>query len=597
MKYRNIINNLKIRNKLVIIYVFCVLIPVIATNWVVISAIKSNVLNQEAINMQDAMNRIKYNIQSEVGGCISLASNLYTDRAINQFLTRSYTNNLEYFNDYKKTLQNNVLRYYYNAQKINQITLYVDNESIINGGSFWRLDAIIDDAWYREFKSNREDVYLTTYYDEKKKYLGIQSTPRTISLIKRLNYFGTTSMEKLVKIDLQYTAIQNEILNEKIEGDLFICNKDYVLFSNQIAENERKAFLSKSNIDISQATYQDTFKVASDEWTIYIMPTKVGMSEIIKSSEQMVWSLIMINLLVPTIIITFISKSFSGRIKLIERYLEKVKHEEFELIEGSTGEDEIGNLIKSYNVMVLKIKELIEVVLKKNAEKQAAELSRKNAELKALQSQVNPHFIFNTLESIRMRSLLKRENETADIIEALSQILRKSLSWSNDYICIDEEISFIQQYASIQKYRFGDKISFSFYVMEGCEKIKIPKLSILTFVENACLHGIEGISKSGVISVTVTKDENNVYIEISDSGCGISEEKLQVLKEVLNHPDINKLSESKSTGMLNALIRMNLYFENSVELDIDSQIGQGADIVIQVSLDKIEIEGQGEKDD
>lgn len=595
MKYRNVINNLKIRNKLAIIYVFCVLIPVIVTNWVVISAIKSNVRNQEAIRMQNVMDRIKYNIQSEVEGCISIASNLCTDKVINQFLIRDYTSNLEYFSDYKTTLQNNVLRYYYNSQKINQIILYTDNATIINGGSFWRIDTILGTEWYKEFVHSGKDIYLATYYDEKKKYLGIQSAPRTISLIQKLDYFDTGVMEKFVKIDLQYTAIKNEILNEKIDGDIYICNKEYVLFSNQIAENERKAFLPQGELDINQATYQDNFKVASDEWTIYIMPMKIGIGKMIKESEQAVWYLIMINLLLPTIIITLISKSFSGRIKLMELYFEKVKQEEFQLIEGSVGEDEIGDLIKSYNVMVLKIKELIEVVFKKNAEKQASELSRKGAELKALQSQVNPHFMFNTLESIRMRSLLKEENETADVIGALSQILRKSLSWNNDYICVEEEIVFVQQYANIQKYRFGDKISFSFYVMEGCEKIKIPKLSILTFVENACIHGIEGISKSGIISVAITKDEENVFIEISDSGCGISEEKLRLLREVLKDPNINKLSECKSTGMLNALIRMNLYCENTLVFDIDSELGQGTDIMIQMPLGKIEIEG--EKDD
>lgn len=592
MKYRNVINNLKIRNKLAIIYVFCVLIPVIVTNWVVISAIKSNVRNQEAIRMQNVMDRIKYNIQSEVEGCISIASNLCTDKVINQFLIRDYTSNLEYFSDYKTTLQNNVLRYYYNSQKINQIILYTDNATIINGGSFWRIDTILGTEWYKEFVHSGKDIYLATYYDEKKKYLGIQSAPRTISLIQKLDYFDTGVMEKFVKIDLQYTAIKNEILNEKIDGDIYICNKEYVLFSNQIAENERKAFLPQSELDINQATYQDNFRVASDEWTIYIMPMKIGIGKMIKESEQMVWYLIMINLLLPTIIITLISKSFSGRIKLMELYFEKVKQEEFQLIEGSVGEDEIGDLIKSYNVMVLKIKELIEVVFKKNAEKQASELSRKGAELKALQSQVNPHFMFNTLESIRMRSLLKEENETADVIEALSQILRKSLSWNNDYICIEEEIVFVQQYANIQKYRFGDKISFSFYVMEGCEKIKIPKLSILTFVENACIHGIEGISKSGIISVAITKDEENVFIEISDSGCGMSEGKLRLLREVLKDPNINKLSECKSTGMLNALIRMNLYCENTLVFDIDSELGQGTDIMIQMPLGKIEIEGE-----
>lgn len=590
MRIMNIMDNYKISKKLTILYIFCVLIPVALTNSVVISAIKNHSLKQQEINMQNVMERIKYNIQSAVEGCITLTNNLSTDKVINQFLTRDYTSNLEYFNNYKAILQNNVLKYYYNSQKINQIILYVNNDTIINGSSFWRIDTILNSAWYKEFVHSGINTYLVTYYDEKEKYL--QSPPRTISLIKKLNNYGKNDFEKFVKIDLQYNAMLNEILNEKIEGDIYICNEDYVLFSNQISENARKAFLAKSEINTSLATYQETFKVASDEWTIYIMPKKIDTRTMIKDSERIVWYLIVINLVLPTIIISIISKSFSGRIKLMELYFNKVKQEEFELIEGNVGEDEIGNLIKSYNLMVTKIKELIEVVFKKNAEKQASELARKEAELKALQSQVNPHFMFNTLESIRMRSLLKEESETADIIGALSQILRKSLSWDNDYICIEEEVLFVQQYANIQKYRFGDKISFSCFVMEGCEKIKIPKLSILTFVENACIHGIEGVSKSGDISIAITKDEKNLFIEISDSGCGISEKKLQELREILEKPNISKLSGCKSTGMLNALIRMNLYCENSLIFEIDSELSQGTDIMIQIPLEKIEIEGE-----
>lgn len=592
----NRIDNLKIKDKLTAIYIFCVLIPVIVTNSIVISSIKSNLLKQQEISMQNVIERIKYSIQSEVKGCIDIASNLCTDKLMNQFLIRDYTSNLEYFNNYKTTLQNNVLRHYYNSQKINQIILYVDNPTIINGGSFWRVDTIFDSEWYKEFKDSEKNIYLATYYDEEKKYLGIQSTPRTISIIEQLDYHGTDDVEKFVKIDLKYNTMLNEILNEKIEGDIYVCNKEYVIFSNQVAENGRKTFLAKSEIDISRAAYQGTFNVASDEWTIYIMPKKIDTRAMMKDFEHRVlWYLIVVNLVLPTIIISIISKSFSGRIKLMELYFDKVQHEEFELIEGDEGEDEIGGLIKSYNVMVIKIKELIEVVLKKSMEKQASELARKEAELKALQSQVNPHFMFNTLESIRMRSLLKEENETAHVIEALSQILRKSLSWNNDYICIEEEILFVQQYANIQKYRFGDRISFGFYVMEGCEKIKIPKLSILTFVENACIHSIEEVSKSGSISIAITKDEKDLFIEISDSGCGMSEKKLQELREVLEAPNINKLSESKSTGMLNALIRMNLYCENSLIFDIDSELNQGTDIMIQIPLEKIEI--QGGKDD
>ena len=195
---------------------------------------------------------------------------------------------------------------------------------------------------------------------------------------------------------------------------------------------------------------------------------------------------------------------------LIDSYMVKVEKEQFELIDISEGEDEIGKLIKRFNLMVSRIKELIEVVFKGQAEKQALELAKKNAELKAVQSQVNPHFLFNTLESIRMRSLIKNENETANIIGELAVLFRKSMTWGDDYITVEKELGFIDNYIHIQRYRFGDKIKYYHYVMDECKKCLVPKLSISTFIENACIHGIETTEKEGVISLTITKD--NEYL-------------------------------------------------------------------------------------
>lgn len=589
MNIIKIVNNFKIRNKLIIIYVFCVLIPVIMTNYVILSSIKDNAMKQQSISIHNMMERIKSNIQLEIGVCITVTNRLCTDQEINNFLIEEYSSNLEYFNTYRNTLPNSMLKYYYDTQYINQIIIYVNNATILNGGSFMKINSIASSEWYKRFMHSGRDTCLVSYYDQEKRYLGIQSAPRTISIIKKLNYFGIGRMEKFVKIDLQYNTMLSEILNEKIDGEIYICNKEYILFSNRINENGRQPFQSIEELELKETTYQDTFKIASDEWTIYVMPSESDIKSVLSTSNTRIWWLILINLLLPTIIIGIISKSFTKRIKLMESYFDKVKQEEFEVIDGNVGRDEIGNLIKSYNVMSMRIKELIEVVFKKNAEKQRLELARKDAELKALQSQVNPHFMFNTLESIRMRSLLKNENETADIISALSQILRKSLTWKNEYICIDEEILFVKQYGNIQKYRFGDKITFSFYVMEGCEKIKIPKLCILTFVENACIHGMEEVAESGVISVAITKDEKDLFIEISDSGSGINEEKLKYLRELLANPDINQLTGSKNIGMLNALIRMNLYYENTVSFEINSEVNQGTDIIIKIPLEKIKV--------
>lgn len=264
-------------------------------------------------------------------------------------------------------------------------------------------------------------------------------------------------------------------------------------------------------------------------------------------------------------------------------YLRKVENEEFSTIECNNGTDEIGKLIRSYNLMVLRIKELIEVVFKRDAEKQRLELAKKQAELKALQSQVNPHFMFNTLESIRMRSLIKGEDETAGIIENLSILLRTTINWGEDYITIEDEMLFVENYLQIQKYRFGDKLSYGFYAMEDCKNIRIPKLSILSFVENACVHGIEAVSHNANINVTVFKDENSLFIEILDTGMGIEENKLNEIRELLKDAKIDMLNKSKSTGVLNTYMRLQSYC-NNMKFEINSKLKEGTEITIQIYL-------------
>lgn len=581
------IDNCRIKTKLWMIFLFCVLVPVCATNVVCVEAVKKKAIRDEASDMNNMMERIKYNITANITGSISIASHIYTDKKINTFLSKHYLSNMDYYDAFNELMKNSIFRYYYNSQNISNITIFADNPTIVNGGCFLKVDSIQDKDWYEKFKESGASIFLTTYFDKATSYTS-KNTSRTVSLVKQLDYFS--GIDKLLKIDLDYSMMQRQILNENHKARVYVCNEDSVLFSNQSEENIRTDFMPLSELNIGEANYAMPLRVINEQWTIYIFTQKINIWPLLFASDSMIWPLILLNLLLPTIIISLIAKSFTSRVRLIERYLDKVKRESFEVIEGETGRDEIGDLMRSYNLMVTKIKNLIEVVLKGNAEKQALQLSKKEAELKALQSQINPHFMFNTLESIRMRSLIKKEEETAEIIGELSLLLRKSFSWDSHSITLEEEMGFVQKYLNLQKYRFGDKLSFYFFVMPECRALDVPKFCILNFVENACVHGIESIAKSGSISVTVTKDERYLYFEISDTGCGMEPQKLEEIKQNLNELKIEKLSESKSTGMLNTLIRLSLFCDGNIKFEIESETGKGTDVMIRIPFNKERVE-------
>ncbi|NYC70398.1 sensor histidine kinase YesM [Clostridium beijerinckii] len=150
---------------------------------------------------------------------------------------------------------------------------------------------------------------------------------------------------------------------------------------------------------------------------------------------------------------------------------------------------------------------------------------------------------------------------------------------------------FVENYLQIQKYRFGDKLSFDFYVTEKCKSIRIPKLSILSFVENACVHGIEEVSHNASINIAIFKYDNNLIIEISDTGIGMDEGKLNSIREKLNNAEIDTLNNSKSTGVLNTYMRLQMYCNNSMKFEIDSKLREGTEVTMQICLDELKLNG------
>lgn len=584
-------DNLKIRNKLLLIYLFCVLFPIILTDAYILNSVSKNIRESHQRELQSAAARVEYNLVETVDRCFLFTSNLHTDQLLDDFLNDYYDSYTDYYESYMKMLRNNNFSYNYNYGLLNKIQIFADNNTMINGGKIATLDMVRDTPWYQAFKESGSDTFLYTYYDDAKKNLPGSGPCRTISIMRKLDNFGDSGIEKFLKIDIDYNVMLKDVQNEIIDADIYIRNSDYILFSNLPNTSGMKVFPAADSINGKDMTLSSKFSLGAQEWEVVILSQETSFMEAIYQNKGLL-VMILLNFFIPTLLIYFVGKSISRRLSIISAYIGKVENEQFEVIHINEGDDEIGKLIRSYNLMVIKIRDLIEVVFKGNAEKQALELSKKQAELKAIQSQVNPHFLFNTLESIRMRSLLKNENETADIIGELAVLFRKSMSWGSDYITIGEEMSFIENYIDIQKYRFGDKIKFYHYLMEGCREYQIPKLSISSFVENACIHGIEETEGEGVISLNITKNTNHLYIEISDNGKGFEEERLKEIRWMIANADSEMLNESKSTGILNAFLRLKMYCDGNISFNIDSKPENGTDITICMPIAHMENRGE-----
>ena len=282
-----------------------------------------------------------------------------------------------------------------------------------------------------------------------------------------------------------------------------------------------------------------------------------------------------------------IEKSIVLRIRTLEKAFGSDEKDTFSIVTQIEGNDEISSLMRKYNKMVNLTNTLITTVYKDKLRKQESDIARKNAELLALQSQINPHFLFNALESIRMHSLLKGENETAEMVGKLAIMERQNVEWGSDYVTIKKEMESIEAYLYLQTYRFGERLSFDIDVEEGCENILVPKLTIVTFVENACVHGIESKATPGWIFVRVYTKSDDLYIEIEDTGGGMNEESVEKMSESINNVTIESIKGKKHVGILNACLRLKMVSDNQAEFKIDSEEGIGMSVLIIIPGDKV----------
>ncbi len=573
------LNNYSIKKKLTFVYIICIILPIIITNATFIGIAIANYQKEQMNIAENTSERLIYNINSVIDSTVSISNYLETDRNLDEFLQRNYLNASEYYEEFHKINALNLMGYYYTSQYVEDIQIYVDNETITNGKNYFKLSSIIEKEWYNKFLDNGEKMMLLVHYDTHNLYE--QGYTKKVSLIKRLDNFYSSKNNVVLKIDIDYDLLKTYVENESFLGSIDIISNDEVILTSEKSSNSDNFQVVDAN---KNYMFTETFGVINNEWTISIVFDENDIFTILEQYNMLILLIILLNFIIPTVAIYFINKSLTERIGVLDSQMKLVQSEKYEEVSLDEGSDEIGNLIRTYNTMISRIKWLMEVVIRKNFEKKELDISKKQAELNALQSQINPHFLFNVLESIRMHSLIRGEQKTSEIIEKLASFMRRSLHWESDLISIKEEMKSVNEYLNIQKYRFSDRVDFYLHIIPECEQIKVPKFSIVTFVENACVHGIEKKAEGGIISVVVTKVSNELLIQITDTGLGIDEEKLNNIRKNIENANIDMLNTGKSIGILNSTIRLKLYYKNDVSVDIESVYGIGTEVLLTLPI-------------
>ncbi len=268
----------------------------------------------------------------------------------------------------------------------------------------------------------------------------------------------------------------------------------------------------------------------------------------------------------------FISAKISQPIKRLEKHMKRLESGDFDISVEVKGEDEVKRLSKAFNMMVARIKTLMEQIIKEQEEK-------RKSELKALQAQINPHFLYNTLDSIVWMNENRNYDGVTVMVAALAKLFRISLSKGNEIISIADELEHARSYLIIQKIRYKDKFEYTIDVEPGLESKRTLKLILQPIIENAIYHGISPLNEKGIIKISVTTEEDDILLQVSDNGYGI---KPEILKELLAQE--SQSYYSGGVGLKNVNERIKLCFGQNYGLEIKSEVDVGTTVNIRIPL-------------
>jgi two-component system, sensor histidine kinase YesM len=285
---------------------------------------------------------------------------------------------------------------------------------------------------------------------------------------------------------------------------------------------------------------------------------------------------IIISLVALIVISMLISRMFSSPILTIMRHMKKVESGNLDVRVDIKSKDEIGKLAHGFNQMIERLKSFIN-------EAYIAEIKQKQTELNALKSQIRPHYLYNTLEVIRMSAVYNDDNEVADMIHVLSNQMKYVIDYGEEIVAIETELSHLNDYFTLVKVRFEDKVTLKIEIAPNVSlDWGIHKLSIQPLVENAVQHGIRPKIGNGTIILTIDcVDSDTLSITVSDDGVGMDEEKVKKINERLSE---GYVSTNRSVGMWNVNERIKTHAGNKYGMVITSKpnIGTSVQMVIPI---------------
>ncbi|MBT9811928.1 HAMP domain-containing protein [Enterocloster citroniae] len=336
-------------------------------------------------------------------------------------------------------------------------------------------------------------------------------------------------------------------------------------------------FVSVTGLLKGQNTAVNTYVNEHRGWVYYNVYNKDYMMRDIRNNQIMFIVISLTAILFSSVLICYIVRRIGSSVALITDGIDQVKEGNLNVSVALESRDELGQIASNFNDMTGKVRNLV-------AEVSQAKDQQKNAEIRALEAQINPHFLYNTLDSINWMAIEKEEYEISRMLRNLGVILRYSVNQSNQMASVSEVADWLEKYVSLQQMRFNQSFRFSLNVTEEARKVMIYKLLLQPFVENAIIHGFKGTEKGGVLRVDLFLSETGerLNIIIEDNGKGMSRE----MAESFNVREQAVKDEGGSIGLHNAFARMDMYYGKEAVWNVNSIEGMGTVVTLTLPVNR-----------
>ncbi|WHY85679.1 sensor histidine kinase [Neobacillus novalis] len=598
MKRKKLLNlyiDLPIRFKILIWFIPLLLITIVITGGYSYYTAKKQVLEKINLSQLEFTNQISNQLDYISGDAIDFTNYLFLLSSVQQFL-----NPIPEEDSISRHQQINELvsRLLVNQRNIQSLVLYSFNEEVpplaVNQTgitSAMPFNKFKETTHYQLAVEQQGKPSWTLLKGKENVFEGDRRNKIIITKVIKNSY--TLKDIGMIIIGISEQTLRNKFTNGlNNDAQLFIVNKN-----SQVVTSTDDNWIGKT---IDDTPY---FKVYSDR-TIELKNDQLLFA---KSSSEYGWDVLLVQprnellkeldkIKVLTLLVTafcfvvgvwiswFISSIITKPLKKLTKSMLMVKIGDFNQKVNLHGKDEVGELGNVYDLMVQQIKKLINDVYH-------SQLRQKEAELKFLQAQIHPHFLYNTLDTIFWMAQKKNETAIANMIHSLSQFFRLSLSDGKDFVPIKNELLLVENYLTLQKKRFTNKFSYEINASDDVKDFLIPKLLIQPLIENALIHGIELLEDNGFIYIHIFQEKDQLLINVVDNGCGIETDKLKKINSYLQSNQLKEstLSSNNRPGyaLLNIMERLKITFGNQANMTIESEYGLGTKIKMTLPLSSI----------